>query len=264
MMDEVDGSTEDEADDFNDVDYEDPERWRRHPSWPSRRSDARHQQTLGRYIRTPWEFNQGRCWWLMIESTVCVMNCKCNIEHKRGAWWLPIFILVTGENQDDVHLAIERKTVEDLRSSLRDGRFAEQRSRMILHYGNCNCVYIIEGTCGQTETGVLLSMQFRDRITVIRTSDMETVHIVSKLSSLAEEDRLSLRDRPPEAFAKVNKVPTSDSKCCLAAFLANIPGVSRKMALCIGAHDTDPDICSSCLIQMVWTRWRISSLEVGK
>jgi hypothetical protein len=26
MMDEVDGSTEDEADDFNDVDYEDPER----------------------------------------------------------------------------------------------------------------------------------------------------------------------------------------------------------------------------------------------
>jgi ERCC4-type nuclease len=34
-------------------------------------------------------------------------------------------ILVTGENQDDVHLAIERKTVEDLRSSLRDGRFAE-------------------------------------------------------------------------------------------------------------------------------------------
>jgi hypothetical protein len=26
MMDEVDGSTEDEADDFNDADYEDPER----------------------------------------------------------------------------------------------------------------------------------------------------------------------------------------------------------------------------------------------
>lgn len=173
--------------------------------------------------------------------------CKCNIEHEARRLMIAD-ILVTGENQDDVHLAIERKTVEDLRSSLRDGRFAEQRSRMILHYGNYNCVYIIEGTCGQTETGVLLSMQFRDRITVIRTSDMkETVHIVSKLSSLAEEDRLRLRDRPPEAFAKVNKVPTSDSKCCLAAFLANIPGVSRKMALCIGAHYDGPGHLFECL-----------------
>jgi hypothetical protein len=61
----------------------------------------------------------------------------------------------------------------------------------------------------------------------------------------AEEDRLSLRVDDHQAFAKVNKVPTSDSKCCLAAFLANIPGVSRKMALCIGAHTMDPDICSS-------------------
>jgi hypothetical protein len=61
MMDEVDGSTEDEADDFNDVDYEDPERVKTpHPSVAS--SPMPHQQTYMRYMITEREFNQGRCW----------------------------------------------------------------------------------------------------------------------------------------------------------------------------------------------------------
>jgi ERCC4-type nuclease len=119
-------------------------------------------------------------------------------------------ILVTEVDENDVNLAIERKTVSDLRASLRDGRFAEQRSRMVECYGTERCVYIIEGECESTELGVLMSLQFRDRITVIKTVNIEdTACVVEKLSSLAEEGRIGARDVPPEAFAKVKKVPTS-------------------------------------------------------
>jgi ERCC4-type nuclease len=150
-------------------------------------------------------------------------------------------ILVTEIDESVVTLAIERKTVNDLRSSLRDGRFAEQRSRMVDNYGTERCVYIIEGKCENSELGVLMSLQFRDRITVIKTVDVDdTVCVIDKLSALAEEGRIGARDSPPEAFAKVKKVPTSDPKSALGAFLSIIPGVSRKMALCIAEHFDGP------------------------
>jgi ERCC4-type nuclease len=70
-------------------------------------------------------------------------------------------ILVTEVDENDVNLAIERKTVSDLRASLRDGRFARLTcSRMVECYGTERCVYIIEGECESTELGVLMSLQF--------------------------------------------------------------------------------------------------------
>lgn len=45
------------------------------------------------------------------------------------------------------HLIIERKTYQDLQSSIRDSRFREQRSRLLLwrNEENQKCIYFIEG-----------------------------------------------------------------------------------------------------------------------
>ena len=141
----------------------------------------------------------------------------------------------------DVRLAIERKTVDDLRASLADGRFAEQRSRMVECYGVERCVYIIEGVCTESETGVLTSLQFRDRLIVVRTADVgETKHMVVKLAALAEEGRLDARQRPPEAFAKVRRMPTSDPKLALRTFLCAIQGVSKQTATIVSDRFDGP------------------------
>jgi ERCC4-type nuclease len=133
-------------------------------------------------------------------------------------------------------MAIERKTVSDLRA-FRDGRFAEQRSRMVECYGTERCVYIIEGECESTELGVLMSLQFRDRITVIKTVNIEdNACVVEKLSSLAEEGA-GLEHRCTRSLRKVKKSPDVTPKsAALSAFLSNIPGISLKMAWCIAEH----------------------------
>ena len=40
---------------------------------------------------------------------------------------------------------IERKTIEDLASSIKDGRYREQKSRLIMNYPKSKLIYLIEG-----------------------------------------------------------------------------------------------------------------------
>jgi hypothetical protein len=84
-------------------------------------------------------------------------RCQTRSETACSGWYSR-----HGSGENDVNLAIERKTVSDLRASLRDGRFARLTcSRMVECYGTERCVYIIEGECESTELGVLMSLQFK-------------------------------------------------------------------------------------------------------
>ena len=149
--------------------------------------------------------------------------------------------LVCADNDSSPCMAIERKTVPDLRASLVDGRFAEQRSRMVDHYTADCCAYVIEGQCEDSEMGVLMSLRFRDRIVVMQTSGVaETARVLTKLSELAEQGRLVHRPAPPAAMAKVKKASTACPKAALVAFLTTIDGVSRKIALVIGERFEGP------------------------
>ena len=46
---------------------------------------------------------------------------------------------------NDIEVVIERKTITDLASSIRDGRLREQKIRLIHNYSKRNIIYIIEG-----------------------------------------------------------------------------------------------------------------------
>jgi ERCC4-type nuclease len=142
-------------------------------------------------------------------------------------------VLVVGEGEA-VCLAVERKTLADLRSSLVDGRFVDQRGRLIETYHREHVVYIIEGDLADytnVDIGVVVSLQFRDRVTVIRTHDVRhTARMLHKLDTCANTERLCARVRPPETVAKVAKANTDTPGGALAAFLRVLPGVSPKMA----------------------------------
>ena len=48
---------------------------------------------------------------------------------------------LNGENL----IIIERKTIEDLASSIKDGRYREQKARLLQHFNKNQIIYIIEG-----------------------------------------------------------------------------------------------------------------------
>jgi ERCC4-type nuclease len=141
-------------------------------------------------------------------------------------------ILISCEEGGDVAFAIERKTVSDLTASLRDGRFAEQRVRLVETYGRERVVYVLEGSEGvwamPAERGALMALHFRDRVQVLRTLDVaETADAVRKLVALCIEGRAGARVMPPAAAPPpVRRLCTATPKAALAAMLHVLPGMS--------------------------------------
>lgn len=95
---------------------------------------------------------------------------------------------IYGEKEDNsdnttLKIIIERKTLSDLISSLRDGRYKEQKTRLLSlykHDENVKICYILEGNYNTSLRGTLaqlhgciISMIFRDNIHVINTSSIE-------------------------------------------------------------------------------------------
>lgn len=52
-------------------------------------------------------------------------------------------VLITDEN-DKVYCIIERKTVKDMIASVKDGRYREQKHRLLLNFNKKNIIYLIK------------------------------------------------------------------------------------------------------------------------
>ena len=148
-------------------------------------------------------------------------------------------------------LIIERKTLGDLYSSIQDGRYKEQKIRLMGNYPIEKIVYIIEGNISQQNIkffknsksitlGALLNMAFRDKITVIRTKDInETCDILyclgSKIIKNPEFFSVSNNGNTTDSISyletiKVAKKDNMNPKLCNILQLSQIPGVSKVMA----------------------------------
>lgn len=143
-------------------------------------------------------------------------------------------------------LVIERKTMTDLYSSIQDGRYKEQKIRLMNHYSRNQIVYIIEGTISSSSKffkkakpitdGALLNMAFRDKLNVIRTKDIgETASILYKIggkiiknpeffSETNETNKMNYLDT-----IKICKKDNMTPKLCNIVQLSQIPGVSKQM-----------------------------------
>lgn len=154
---------------------------------------------------------------------------------------------------------LERKTLADLASSIKDGRYKEQKLRLIAHVPASRLAYVIEskkqwsytrppccdGLNGNVMLGAVLNTMVRDGISVVHTSGMEeTASLIkevytrvrkepAKYSSAASGHAVST-DLQDQAYVNANisarKRKLSGERDCFLAQLSMIPGVSVTIA----------------------------------
>jgi ERCC4-type nuclease len=143
-------------------------------------------------------------------------------------------------------LLIERKTIKDLEASVLDGRYREQKTRLlaICQEKGWSPLYILEGafstTTGRLQVPALMKLvarlQYKHGIPVIQTAGLEeTATLVKALSDYYAEDATNFvrSTEPLRAIDNVHaskKVNASDPKQFMVASLSQCTGVSVKMA----------------------------------
>lgn len=176
--------------------------------------------------------------------TLCT-NSNINFEHEQ----LDIGdIQIT--NNSDILLVFERKTIQDLYSSIRDGRYHEQKSRLMSNVDRCRICYIIEGEICKTKFmdptmifGSILNTMYRDKIHVYRSTGLtDTYNFIVALWERIKKDNnkwISYLENTEETNVsidpKVYKLSSTKSKnitkkVVFINSLNNIPGCSSKIA----------------------------------
>ena len=164
------------------------------------------------------------------------VHCECEKQ------FLPLGDIVFVD--DDHEIMVERKTWCDLWASIQDGRYREQRSRMV--EGEKRVVYVIEGSSSQlpsleaTETcrRTLLRLQIAYKIPVVYTHNVEDtvqwirwvhqkqhLYVFLRMCDAREQRIESVQNRTD---SKKSSIQTP--KTMLVTFFRSISGVSYPMA----------------------------------
>jgi len=159
-----------------------------------------------------------------------------------------------------VDIIIERKSMTDLFSSLRDSRYREQKARLLSHRQETGCIiiYIIEGCVKATRftssidrlksqlNGVISSLTLRDGIHVWKVDDkMETIELLHSLAKKIGDKSFMVRSgnettttttSNDQTYARTLNKPLSMSKrknmttnVFYCHVLQQIPGVSTSV-----------------------------------
>lgn len=163
-----------------------------------------------------------------------------NIEYNIKT--LDIGDIIIKDEGDNVIYIIERKTTDDLACSIMDGRYKEQKQRLLSNYSPDNIIYIVEGDNKpyskkipyKTIMSSIISMNLRDKINVLRTKTLEETYInilliVDKLISkkiVIGEDMLNIEDKTADNMIKVKKKDNMNENIYFLTILSQIPGCS--------------------------------------
>lgn len=154
--------------------------------------------------------------------------------------------------QDDDHdlsLVFERKTLSDLAASIKDGRYKEQKHRLLATYPAHRITYIIEeghivprDLTGLMRKSVFFGMyintMYRDGIHVVFTKSLsETAVFIHDVATKCREnpEKFKAVGRGEDDYilsrkAKTRKIENIDPSACYQLQLCQIPGVSHKLA----------------------------------
>lgn len=149
------------------------------------------------------------------------------------------------KHDDDIIYIIERKTVNDLGASIKDGRYKEQKIRLLSNNNN-NIYYIIEGNINYCETlstkailGSIINMIFRDNIKIIYSKDIkQTLDIILQIKNKYDSKKFTSNNQNNTkndyvSCIKTNKKENLDKRTCNIIQLASIPGVSKNISTLI-------------------------------
>jgi crossover junction endonuclease MUS81 len=140
---------------------------------------------------------------------------------------------------DDVVCIFERKTCDDLLASIKDGRYREQKWRLLEHFNCDTIVYLIEGVCKDVSKSKLIdnciiNTLFRDKIKVIRSRDVEnTVEILLDIYKKFKTKKFQQTKGAYSEMVKSVKKTNLTEDIWFITCLKGIPGVSEKTAQCI-------------------------------
>ena len=158
---------------------------------------------------------------------------------------------------DSCALVVERKTVPDLIASMRDGRWSEQKRRMMDTAGKERVAYVIEGSiawdCDKERCingmpasralGALTSLLLGHRVPVVFTRDVaDTAAFLRRaatfLSTSPKGDSGGYAGAACRASAvRAKKRDNVDARQCYLQQLCQVPGVSYCLATAIADQD---------------------------
>ena len=148
---------------------------------------------------------------------------------------------------DDLIYVYERKTINDLLSSVKDSRYKEQKSRLLSNYKNVN--YIIEGSDiiasnnlhNQTLlTSIYFNSTYRDNIKIFFTKNVnDTITFLLMLSTkiidkphnfILNETQKTEPEYIDICKIKSKKSDNIDKETCYLLQLSQIPNISKQIA----------------------------------
>lgn len=146
-----------------------------------------------------------------------------------------------------IFLIIERKTLQDLAASIKDGRYKKQKQCVLESHATRSIIYLIEGafdfsesdtSIGGISKNILLSSiintLIRDNIKVLVTKDIsDTIECIRGVCSRIHKDPSKYRDGASTStlpVLKIDKVAAVDRTKCFYNQLCQVPGVSGKTA----------------------------------
>ena len=160
---------------------------------------------------------------------------KPDINYKITNLTIGDFVL---KDANDIYYIIERKTIMDLASSITDGRFREQKQRLLDSIGTPDkIVYVLEGNKNQKKFGSIskpiidssiLNLIFRHKYKVIHT--LNDVSTYETLLALYKKLKMKELDKLPETNLKVIKKSDAITNNMFAHMLSVIPGVSMNIS----------------------------------
>jgi len=156
-------------------------------------------------------------------------------------------IHIVDEKTKEIYVIFERKTLEDLSSSITDGRYKEQKQRLLHSISShIRKIYILEGDdidrfhLGKPIfEGVMVNTVIRDKIMIYRTKDLEeTMEIILKTKRCLEKhyeqivaERMEKGNEGLEyQVFKTMKKENLDEKVGFKAMLSIVPQVSNAIA----------------------------------
>lgn len=139
-------------------------------------------------------------------------------------------------------IIIERKTISDFNASLKDGRYRNQKLRLLEWKGidegiRKDVIYILEEKYGDNKDrsywGAIVNANLRDGIFVIQTDSLiRTAEIIKDIKKKVEEKKFTSLDGTKEMIhlEGLSKGDYNTPQNCYLGQLAIIPGVSKNTA----------------------------------
>lgn len=156
------------------------------------------------------------------------------------------FIFKETLDDDQISLIIERKTIKDLCASITDGRFRQQKDRLLQSIGDSDKItFVLEGNKGGVKKGTLsdtiidssiLNLLYKHKFKVIFTENEGDTfnNIILLYKKLLNNDfNISTKPaQPTKLLCKSDKIKEN----FIASQLSIIPGLSYSTAIIISKH----------------------------